>query len=219
MRCAFSKVFREIRLMNRNMEHTALRGADNDLPQDPLKVLITTVLSQRTRDDNTRIAAKQLFSHYPTVDSLAEADVKHVTELIRPVGFYRVKAKSIKSIARILMKKYGGLVPKETGKLLELPLVGRKTANCVLVYGFRIPAIPVDTHVHRIVNRLSIVKTKNPEETESKLRAVVNKKFWLSLNEELVKFGQRVCKPFKPRCTICKIRMCCDWYKSHRSYK
>lgn len=216
MRCTFSKVFREIILMNRYMEPTALRGTD-DLAQDPFKVLITTVLSQRTRDNNTRRAAKQLFSHYPSVDDLAKADVKHIEELIRPVGFYRVKAKSIKSIARILMKKYGGLVPKEPDRLLELPLVGRKTANCVLVYGFRIPAIPVDTHVHRIMNRLSIVKTKSPEETESMLRAVINKKFWLSLNEELVKFGQRICKPFKPRCPICKIRMCCDWYRSHRT--
>ncbi|MGQ9544048.1 MAG: endonuclease III domain-containing protein [Candidatus Bathyarchaeia archaeon] len=205
--------------MNRLIEHdgaTALNRVGKDLPRDPFKVLITTILSQRTRDDNTRKAAGQLFSHYPTVESLAEADVGHVANLIRPSGFYRVKASSIISIARILMGRYGGKVPKELDRLLELPLVGRKTANCVLVYGFNIPAIPVDTHVHRIVNRLSIVKTRTPEETELRLRERVSREFWLSLNEELVKFGQRICKPFRPRCVDCKIKMCCGWYRSRR---
>jgi len=194
---------------------TALEKAANKPDIDPFKVLITTILSQRTKDENTRKASDRLFSHYSDAASLATANAKYVEKLIRPSGFYHVKARSIISVARKLIRDHDGQVPKELEKLLELPSVGRKTANCVLAYGFRIPAIPVDTHVHRIANRLCIVRTRTPEETELRLREKIPREFWLDLNEEFVIFGQRVCRPVRPRCTMCKLKRCCDWYQSH----
>lgn len=219
LRCSFPEVFRLIKEMNRltdPAQSTTLQEVSEESHEDSFRVLITTILSQRTKDENTRKAADQLFSYYHDAESLARADREHVERLIRPSGFYRVKARSIISVARVLVEKYRGEVPKDLDKLLELPSVGRKTANCVLAYGFQIPAIPVDTHVHRITNRLSIVKTKTPEETESRLCEKVEKRFWLDLNEELVKFGQRVCRPVRPRCLVCRLRRCCGWYRSHR---
>jgi len=142
-----------------------------------------------------------------------------VSRLIRPVGFYKTKAKTIKRIARIILEEYGGKVPKEMDKLLELPSVGRKTANCVLVYGFKQPAIPVDTHVHRIFNRIGVVETKTPEETEEELTRVVDKKDWLPLNEVFVKFGQLVCKPIGPKCPVCPLTDRCRWYHEHYRQK
>jgi endonuclease-3 len=220
LRCSFPEILGLIKIMNRiaNSEQTtALEEAANKPDINPFKVLITTILSQRTKDENTRKASNSLFSHYRNAASLANASTKHIEELIRPSGFYHVKARSIISVARKLVRDYNGEVPGELEKLLELPSVGRKTANCVLVYGFRIPAIPVDTHVHRIANRLAIVNTKAPEETELELRENVAQKYWLSLNEEFVMFGQRVCRPIRPRCIICKLRRCCSWYRSHRA--
>jgi endonuclease-3 len=217
LRCCFPEIFRLIKKMNCLTEpeqSTALQKVASEA--DPFKVLITTILSQRTRDENTRKASAQLFLHYPDIRTLANANVKHVEELIRPSGFYHVKARSIISVAKILMKEQGGIVPRNLDDLLELPSVGRKTANCVLTYGFRIPAIPVDTHVHRIANRLTIVNTRTAKQTESQLRRKVQKRFWLDLNEELVKFGQRICRPIRPRCLVCLLENCCDWYNSHR---
>jgi endonuclease-3 len=202
--------------MNHPPEQPIGRSALNEeLNHDPFKILITTILSQRTRDENTRRASAQLFSMYPDVVSLANADEETVERLVRPSGFYHTKAKSIISIARTLLREYGGHVPSDIDKLLELPSVGRKTANCVLAYGFRIPSIPVDTHVHRIVNRLSIVKSKDPEETERQLREKVKRDYWLDINEEFVRFGQRVCRPVRPRCLVCTLKSCCDWYQTN----
>jgi endonuclease-3 len=195
---------------------TVLQEVASESDVDPFKVLITTILSQRTKDENTRKAADQLFFHYPDVESLANADAKHVEKLIHSSGFYHMKAKSIISVAKVLLKEYGGIVPRDLDELLELPSVGRKTANCVLTYGFRIAAIAVDTHVHRIANRLAIVKTKTAEQTEFELRKSVEKRFWLDLNEEFVKFGQRVCRPIRPRCLVCLLGHCCNWYQSYR---
>lgn len=195
---------------------TALQDVASESDAAPFKVLITTILSQRTKDKNTRKASDELFLHYPDVESLANANAKHVEKLIHPSGFYHMKAKSIISVAKILLKKHGGIVPRDLKELLELPSVGRKTANCVLTYGFRIAAIAVDTHVHRIANRLAIVKTKTAEQTEFELRKSVEKRFWLDLNEEFVKFGQRVCRPIRPRCLVCLLGHCCNWYQSHR---
>ncbi len=134
--------------------------------EDTFRVLIATILSARTKDETTLAASDRLFSRYPDVKSLAGARVGEIRKLIRPVGFYKTKAPRIRQVAKILVTKYRGSVPESMEELLELPGVGRKTANCVLVYGFRKPAIPVDTHVHRISNRLGLVATKIPEETE-----------------------------------------------------
>ena len=217
-RCSFPKTFRLIKRMNRLVGQklkTALQEAAKNSTVDPFRVLVTTILSQRTRDENTRKASDHLFSYYPDVRSLAGADIKHVEELIRPSGFYHVKARSIISASKVLIDNYNGKVPRSLDKLLELPSVGRKTANCVLAYGFQIPAIPVDTHVHRISNRLAIVKTRTPEQTEHILSAKVQRRYWLDLNEEFVRFGQRICKPVVPECPVCILKQCCCWYRRH----
>lgn len=175
----------------------------------PFQILIGTILSHRTRDENTSIAKWALFSRYGTPKEIALAPEKEIQNLIKVVGFYKVKTKMIKEVARILVERYKGEVPKNFSELLKLPGVGRKTANCVLAYGFGIPSLPVDTHVHRISNRIGLVSTKTPEETEFGLKRVVPKRYWIYLNELLVKFGKDICKPISPKCNICLIRKFC----------
>lgn len=179
-------------------------------PSDPFKVLISTILSQRTRDENTAIASRNLFSIYKDSKMLSRANEKDIQRLINPVGFYRIKARRIKEVSKIILEKYGGRVPCDIEDLLALPSVGRKTANCVLVYGFMKPAIPVDTHVHRISNRLGLVNTKTPEETEISLRKSIPKKYWLDLNELFVRHGQNICRPIAPKCSDCVINRLCS---------
>jgi endonuclease-3 len=179
---------------------------------DPFKVLIATILSHRTRDEATRVAAENLFRVYRSAKELAEADPKQIELLIKPVGFYRVKAKRIVEVSKIICERFGGVVPDDFEALMSLPSVGRKTANCVLVYGFGKPALPVDTHVHRISNRLGLVSTKTPEETEEALKKVIDKKYWVKINDLLVKFGQQICKPLKPRCEVCTLKPFCRFY-------
>jgi len=172
---------------------------------DPFRVLITTVLSQRTRDEVTERASEKLFAKFDTPKALAQADSGDIEELIREVGFYRVKAPRVKEIARIISNDFKGNVPCDMETLLSLPGVGRKTANCVLVYGFGADAIAVDTHVHRISNRLGLVSTGTPEETELRLREVLPRKHWKHINELLVRFGQDICRPVGPRCMACPL--------------
>lgn len=181
--------------------------------RDPFKVLMSTLLSQRTKDEVTEKASKNLFSKFSSPEKLSQAKTSEIESLIKPVGFYRTKAKRVKEISKTLVERFGGKVPETLEELLSLPGVGRKTGNCVLVYGFGKPGIPVDTHVHRISNRLGWVKTKTPEETEVKLRELVPKKHWLELNELFVKFGQMVCKPINPRCRECVVRRLCEYGK------
>ncbi|MBU1204273.1 MAG: endonuclease III [Nanoarchaeota archaeon] len=177
--------------------------------QKPFNVLISTILSQRTRDENTIKASKKLFLIFPTAEKIANANLSEIKNLIKESGFYNVKAKRIKEVSRILLEKYNGKVPHELDKLLNLPGVGRKTANCVLVYGFNIPAIPADTHVHRISNRLGIVKTKTPEQTEHELMKKIPRKYWIKINEMFVRHGQTICSPIKPKCDKCPISKLC----------
>jgi len=198
-------------------ESTTLQEIGDSSEGDPFRVLIATVLSQRTRDPVTSLASARLFSRYPDVRKLAKADTRVVSRLIRPVGFYKTKARRIKEISKILLDKYGGKVPEKMEELLELPAVGRKTANCVLVYGFGKPAIPVDTHVHRISNRLGIVQTKTPEETEIELMRITDRRDWLDLNEVFVKFGQTICKPVGPKCPTCILNSNCAFYREKKA--
>ncbi len=191
---------------------TALSEVSNREDRDPFKVLIATVLSHRTKDEVTGEAADRLFAVYPDAKSLARGDLKQISELIKPVGFYNTKARRVREISQILLKQYGGVVPRKVEELLELPAVGRKTANCVLVYAFREPAIPVDTHVHRISNRLGLVRTKTPEETEEELVRTVERRYWLDVNDLFVRFGQTVCKPIGPRCDICRLKNECQYF-------
>ena len=199
----------------RKEDPTALQEISDSTNNDPFRILIATVLSHRTRDPVTAIASSHLFARFPDAKSLAKANVRSIEKVIRPVGFYKTKARTVKRIARIILDQYRGRVPKEREKLLELPSVGPKTANCVLVYGFKQPAIPVDTHVHRISNRLGIVHTKTPEETEKELVRVIDRKDWLPLNEIFVKFGQLICRPIGPRCPVCPLTDRCEWYREN----
>ena len=181
------------------------------LNNDPYKVLVRTILSQRTRDENTDQATKNLFGKYKDIYEVVDAPTEDVEELIRFSGFYRVKAARIKEVSRILIDQYGGEVPDNLKELVELPGVGRKTANCVLVYAFELPAIPVDTHVHRISNRIGLVNTKTPEQTEVELAKIAPKELWIKLNDLMVQFGQTICKPMSPQCEMCPISDICDY--------
>jgi len=189
----------------RREDPTALKEISDSTNGDPFRVLISTVLSHRTKDPTTAAASSRLFARYPDARRLSEANTRTISRLIKPVGFYRTKAKTVKRLAKIILGEYKGEVPDDMEELLKLPSVGRKTANCVLVYGFKRPAIPVDTHVHRIFNRLGVVKTETPEDTEMELVRVVDRRDWLPLNDVFVKFGQRVCKPIGPKCPICPL--------------
>ena len=191
---------------------TALGEVSAEWESDPFKVLIATILSQRTRDEVTEKAAARLFQRFGTSEELATADEEEVKKLIRPVGFYPVKAKRIKEVANLIIERFHNQVPRDMESLLSLPSVGRKTANCVLVYGFKEPAIPVDTHVHRISNRLNLVQTRTPEATEVRLAETVDRKYWLNINDLFIRFGKKICLPIGPRCGICLLKEHCAYY-------
>jgi len=182
----------------------------------PYRVLVSTILSHRTKDENTHRASSNLFKKYPTVQDVAKAPLNEIERLIRPSGFYKVKAKRVKEVSKILVEDYGGEVPKDFDKLMTLPSVGRKTANCVLVYAFGEPAVPVDVHVHKISNRLGLVSTKTPEQTEEELVKLVPKMYWLDLNELFVRFGQDICRSVGPKCGECDFNSFCQYYKELR---
>lgn len=177
--------------------------------QDPFKILISTILSARTRDANTRAATEKLFAKFNTPELIANAVVEVLENLVRKAGFYKVKAARIKEVSQIIVEKFNGKVPKDFDELISLPGVGPKTANCVLVYAFKIPAIPVDTHVHRISNRLGWVKTKKPDETEKELKELIPKEHWIRVNRLLVRFGQQICLPINPKHEACPINGFC----------
>ena len=177
---------------------------------DPYKVLVSTVLSLRTKDATTMEASFRLFEKADTVEKLNNLSESEIEKLIYPVGFYKTKAKNLKKIAKTIIEKYNSKVPCDMEELLKLPNVGRKTANLVLAKGYNIPAVCVDIHVHRISNRLGLITTKNPLETEMKLREILPEKYWIEYNDLLVPFGQNICKPISPFCSICPIIAFCD---------
>jgi len=197
--------------------YTALERLHKVQTARPFRILIATILSARTKDENTTKAADKLFKLYGTPQKLAKAKVKDVEKVIKSVGFYHVKSKRIIEVANLILSKYNGKVPADIDKLVDMPGVGRKTANCVLVYAFEKPAIPVDTHVHRISNRLGLVDTKTPEETEMALREKIPKKYWLDINNTFVMYGQNICKPISPMCDVCKIRKTCNYFQTRNA--
>ncbi len=194
---------------------TALRDLRDAEIHGPFSILIGTILSARTKDESTARISKELFKKYKTAKQLAGAKIKDVEKIIKSIGFYHVKARRIIEVSKIIDTKYNGKVPDDLEKLVDLPGVGRKTANCVLVYAYEIPAIPVDIHVHRISNRLGLVKTKTPEETEFALMKKIPKKYWLNVNDTFVMYGQNICKPISPMCEVCKIRNGCKYYETN----
>lgn len=185
---------------------TIISQRDND----PFKVLISCILSLRTKDTTTGLASLRLFSLADTPEKMFQLDVKQVEQAIYPVGFYRNKASQIIEICRQLVEKYDGCVPESIEELLKFKGVGRKTANLVVTLGFGKPGICVDTHVHRICNRWGYLNTKTPEETEFRLREILPEKYWLRINDLLVTFGQNLCKPVSPFCSKCPIYDFCQ---------
>lgn len=178
--------------------------------RDPFRILISTILSLRTKDDVTASASERLFSLAKTPEEMLNLSEDEIAKAIYPVGFYRNKAKTIKEISKVLVEKYGGKVPDDLEELLKIKGIGRKTANLVITLGYNKPGICVDTHVHRISNRLGYVNTKTPEETEFVLREKLPLEYWIEFNDLLVTLGQTICHPVSPRCSICPIREYCD---------
>jgi endonuclease III len=196
---------------------TALKQLQEEELGDPFKILIGTILSSRTRDETTTKVVKTLFKRFKNAKELAEGNLEEIKQIIHSIGFYNIKAKRIIEVSQLIVKRFDGKVPNSIEKLLELPGVGRKTANCVLVYGFNKPTIPVDTHVHRISNRIGLVNTKTPEKTEIELNNIINKKYWLRLNNIFVMYGQNICLPMAPKCELCELKKMCKFY--HASAK
>jgi endonuclease III len=175
--------------------------------RDPFRVLVATMISLRTKDDVTAAASERLFAAAPDARSLSLLPESRIARLIYPAGFYRVKAGHIRTAAAAV--RDGGGVPSTMEGLLALPGVGRKTANLVLTLGFGLPGICVDTHVHRISNRLGWVSTRSPDRTEEALRERLPRRYWLTINETLVRFGQALCTPLSPRCSQCPVKRAC----------
>ena len=178
--------------------------------KNPFKILVSTILSSRTKDEITKQASQRLFLKVKNPDDLIKLSIKEIEKLIYPVGFYRVKAKNLKKLAEVLIKDYNGKVPNSIDELVKLPGVGRKTANLVVTLGFNKYGICVDTHVHRIVNRWGYIKTKTPEETEYALRRELPRNYWKKINSILVVFGQNICTPIFPKCSSCNLNNICS---------
>ncbi len=177
--------------------------------RDPFRILVSTIISLRTKDEVTEQASRRLFELADTPAALGKLDVRRVERAIYPAGFYKTKARTLKQISRRLVADYSGRVPDTIDELLTFKGVGRKTATLVVSLGYGIPAICVDTHVHRISNRLGLVETGNPDETEFALMDLLPRRYWIGYNELLVTFGQQVCKPLSPHCSSCPVRRSC----------
>jgi len=197
---------REIRQWQEPVVGVVARTSD----RDPFRILISCLLSLRTKDKTTSEASARLFALAHTPLTLLKLSRRRIERAIYPVGFYRTKAKSIHAICRRLLEEYGGKVPESIEALITLPGVGRKTANLVVTVGYQRPGICVDIHVHRITNRWGYVKTKTPEETEQALRAKLPRRHWITFNDLLVPYGQNLCQPVSPFCSRCKLFEMCD---------
>jgi endonuclease-3 len=203
-------VMRALALAIDGLELPAVEKISEGQQEDPFQILIATLLSARTQDATTLAASTRLFNVAHTPQTLATLRVKQIERLIYPVSFYRHKAKHVRDASRILVERFGGKVPGTMEELLLLPGVGRKTANLVLILAFKSQHnICVDTHVHRISNRLGWVRTRTPEETEHALYEATDQAWWPYLNQYLVTWGQNVCRPVYPRCPDCVIVQYC----------
>ena len=203
------ELFRRLEAFRASCRPTTLAEIEKT-DRSPFRLLVSCVISLRTKDEVTLGASRRLFSLASTPAELAELADTAIAEAIYPAGFYNTKARQLREIGRTVRDHYGGEVPAEESALLALPGVGRKTANLVLGLGFGVPAICVDTHVHRISNRLGLVDTKTPAATESALQDVLPRDLWIPINDLLVTFGQHRCHPTSPRCTGCPLDDLCD---------
>ena len=203
------KVIKILKQVNASFTIPAVTQISNK-SRSPFMVLISCILSLRTKDNTTAQASERLFRLAKTPETMSRLSNRTIEKAIYPVGFYRNKAKVIKNISTELIEKYHSKVPDTIDDLLAFKGVGRKTANLVVTMGYGKPGICVDTHVHRIINRWGYVKTKTPEETEFALREKLPKRYWIIINNLLVTFGQNICKPISPLCTQCRIHIYCN---------
>jgi len=205
-----SRTMRKLAVAITSMDMPAVEKISESQEEDPFQILIATLLSARTQDATTHAASTRLFKRARTPRTMAALRVKEIEQLIYPVSFYRNKARNVKACCEMLMATFGGRVPSTMDELVALPGVGRKTANLVLIVGFKsLQNICVDTHVHRISNRLGWVATALPEETEQELYRSTNRRWWPYINLYLVTWGQNVCRPVHPRCGDCVIADSC----------
>ncbi len=177
--------------------------------KSPFLVLISCILSLRTKDETTLPASERLFALADTPQAMLKLSIPVIEKAIFPVGFYKTKARTIRGICHDILEKFGGQVPDDIDVLMTMKGVGRKTANLVLTEGFNKPAMCVDTHVHRISNRLGYIRTKDPEETEWALRDKLPKQYWMQYNALLVTWGQNICRPVSPLCSTCHVKEIC----------
>jgi endonuclease-3 len=206
----FDEIFSALKQELKKYNQPVVSRSIQEIVDTPFVTLISCLLSLRTKDEVTAQASRRLLKKYNTPETLVQLSEQQIASLIYPVGFYKTKAKRIKEIAKILIEKYEGKVPKNFGELLQLKGVGKKTASIVMVYGHKIDDfIPVDVHVHVIANRLGWVKSKNPDETMEKLMKIVPKRYWYDLNNLFVSFGQNICKTISPWCSKCPIESHC----------
>lgn len=193
-----------------SMEEPSVTKISKQTKRDPFRVLVSCLISLRTKDEVTLEASVRLFEAADNPEKMLKLTEDEIAELIYPAGFYKTKSVTIKNICKVLIDEYSGKVPDEIDELVKLKGVGRKTANLVIVEGYGRPAVCVDTHVHRIFNRLGYIKTSNPDKTEMELRKHLPEKYWVRINEILVAYGRSVCRPVSPYCSSCRISEYCD---------
>ena len=202
-----------VRILKREVRHwqePVVGVVAKESDRNPFLILISTLLSLRTKDKTTREAGDRLFAMARTPAAMLKLPLKKLEGVIYPVGFYRTKANAIHQICRRLIDEYDGVVPDSIDELVTFPGVGRKTANLVVTIGYGKPGICVDIHVHRISNRWGYIKTKTPEESEQVLRRALPKQYWIIYNDLLVPYGQNLCLPVSPLCSTCKLTELCD---------
>ncbi len=212
------ELFKLLKKGLRKFETPVINRAKRDIDDTPFNTLISCVLSLRTKDEVTEKASLRLLKKYNTPEKILTLSEKRISELIYPVGFYKTKAKRLKEISKTLIDDYSSKVPEDFDELLKLKGVGRKTANIVMVYGHKKTGyLPIDTHCHKIPNRLGWIKTKTPEETEVALRKILPEKYWDDFNDLFVTFGQNICVPISPFCSKCPIEKYCKKINVKRS--
>ena len=208
------KIMKELLKVTKSMPMPVVTEIKLVTNRDAYKILISTMLSLRTKDSTTRDASMRLFEKAGNPKDMLKLSEEEIAKLIYPVGFYRVKAKNILEVSQTIIDDYNGKVPDEIDELLKLRGVGRKVANLVVTEAFNKYGICVDTHVHRISNRFGYVSTKKPEQTEFALRKKLPKKYWRVYNDTLVIYGQNLCKPINPLCNQCSVSKYCDYFKN-----
>ena len=208
------KIMKELLKVTKRMPMPVVTEIKLVTNRDAYKILISTMLSLRTKDSTTRDASMRLFEKAGNPKDMLKLSEEEIAKLIYPVGFYRVKAKNILEVSQTIIDDYNGKVPDEIDELLKLRGVGRKVANLVVTEAFDKYGICVDTHVHRISNRFGYVSTKKPEQTEFALRKKLPKKYWRVYNDTLVIYGQNLCKPINPLCNQCSVSKYCDYFKN-----